>query len=77
MPMFLSALPRRLQPELMDQPGLDPARHRQALRGLRRINFWSRSAGILWPALAGLARAAQRPLRVLDQATGGGDVPNR
>ena len=29
---------RRVQPELMDQPGLDPAVHVQALRGLQRIN---------------------------------------
>lgn len=71
-------LPRRLQPELMDQPGLDPHLHRQALAGLRRVNFWSGSAGILWPPLAALARAvAPRPLRLLDLATGGGDVPIR
>jgi hypothetical protein len=73
----MAILPRRLQPEIMDQPGLDPGRHRQALRGLRRINFWSRSAGILWPALAALARTTPQPLRVLDVATGGGDVPIR
>jgi SAM-dependent methyltransferase len=72
--IMLPTLSRRLQPELMDQPGLDPALHRQALRGLRRINFWSRSAGILWPPLAALARGAARPLRVLDLAAGGGDV---
>jgi SAM-dependent methyltransferase len=72
------ALSRRLQPEVMDQPGLDPRRHRQALRGLGRINFWSGSAGILWPPLAALARAvAPRPPRVLDLASGGGDVPIR
>lgn len=72
------ALSRRLQPEVMDQPGLDPGRHRQALRGLGRINFWSGSAGTLWPPLADLARAlAPRPPRVLDLATGGGDVPIR
>jgi 2-polyprenyl-3-methyl-5-hydroxy-6-metoxy-1,4-benzoquinol methylase len=74
---MLSALSRRLRPELMDQPGLDPGRHRQALRGLGRINFWSRSAGILWPPIAALARASGRPLRVLDIATGGGDLPIR
>jgi hypothetical protein len=74
---LLPALPRRLQPEVMDQPGLDPGRHRQALRGLGRINFWSGSASILWPPLAALARATSRPVRVLDLATGGGDVPIR
>jgi SAM-dependent methyltransferase len=74
---LLSVLPRRLQAEVMDQPGLDPGRHRQALDGLRRINFWSGSAGILWPPLAALARDAARPVRVLDLACGGGDVAIR
>jgi SAM-dependent methyltransferase len=68
---------RRRQAELMDQPGLDPARHSQALRGLERINFWSRSAAILWPPLVELARRSKRPLRVLDLATGAGDLPIR
>jgi SAM-dependent methyltransferase len=67
---------RRLQPELMDQPGLDRSRHFQALRGLERINFWSRSAAILRPPLAELARRGG-PVRVLDVATGAGDVPLR
>jgi 2-polyprenyl-3-methyl-5-hydroxy-6-metoxy-1,4-benzoquinol methylase len=62
----------------MDQPGLDPRLHARALRGLARINFWSGSARILWPPLAALARRLRpRPLRVLDLATGGGDVPVR
>jgi Methyltransferase domain len=74
---LLPALSRRLRPEVMDQPGLDPGRHRQALRGLGRINFWSGSAGTLWPPLAALARASPRPVRALDLATGGGDVPIR
>jgi 2-polyprenyl-3-methyl-5-hydroxy-6-metoxy-1,4-benzoquinol methylase len=48
------------------------------LRGLARINFWSRSAGILWPALAALARQTRpNPVRVLDLASGAGDVPIR
>jgi SAM-dependent methyltransferase len=77
MPLW-TAPPRRLQPEVMDQAGLDPGRHRQALRGLARINFWSGSAGLLWPPLAALARAAgPRPVRVLDLASGGGDVTIR
>ncbi len=66
---------RRLQPELMDQPGLDEQQHRQALLGLERINRLSLSAGIFWPALARLARRLHpRPCRILDVATGGGDV---
>jgi 2-polyprenyl-3-methyl-5-hydroxy-6-metoxy-1,4-benzoquinol methylase len=73
---FLSQ--RRRRPEVMDQPGLDPARHAHALRGLARINFFSGSAGILWPPLLALARRlGTRRLRVLDLATGGGDVPVR
>ena len=66
---------RHLQPEWMDQPDLDEGRHRQALRGLERLNRWSGSARILWPSLARLARQlAPRPARVLDVATGAGDV---
>jgi 2-polyprenyl-3-methyl-5-hydroxy-6-metoxy-1,4-benzoquinol methylase len=62
----------------MDQPGLDVCRHHDALRGLARINFWSGSARLLWPALRALAReTAPEPVRVLDVATGGGDVPIR
>jgi 2-polyprenyl-3-methyl-5-hydroxy-6-metoxy-1,4-benzoquinol methylase len=69
---------RRSVAEIMDEPGLDPRRHAHALRGLARINFWSGSARILWPPLADLARrlSPRRP-RVLDLATGGGDVPIR
>jgi SAM-dependent methyltransferase len=70
---FLSE--RRREPEIMDQAGLDRARHVSALRGLARINWWSRSAGILWPPLRELARQTSGTLRVLDLATGGGDVP--
>ncbi|SRR5579885_2481019 len=69
---------RQRRPEIMDQPRLDPAAHVLALRGLVRINFWSHSAGILWPPLAALAhRLAPRPLRILDLASGGGDVAIR
>src|SRR4051812_815774 len=68
---------RRCQPEVMDQPGLCPDHHRAALRGLARLNLFG-SAGVLWPALAAMAkRIPGRPLRVLDLATGGGDVPLR
>jgi SAM-dependent methyltransferase len=67
---------RQRQPEIMDQPGLPPAEHDRALTGLARINFFSRSANILWPALIDLARDRPR-LRVLDVATGAGDLPLR
>ena len=69
---------RRREPELMDQPGLDSAHHFRALRGLGRINLLSNSAGILWPPLVDLARRlSPQPVRVLDVATGGGDLPIR
>jgi len=62
------------RPEVMDQPGLDPARHDQALRARARINYWSRSASTLWPALAELLRRLGGRLRLLDVASGGGDI---
>ena len=50
--VFAMIQARRLQPELMDQPDLDADQHVEALRGLQRINIVSRSAMILWPAIA-------------------------
>ncbi len=74
---FLSALSQRdCQPELMDDPTLDPKEHRKALAGLARINRFSNSVGVLWPSLKKFyASNPKRPLRVLDIATGSGDVP--
>jgi 2-polyprenyl-3-methyl-5-hydroxy-6-metoxy-1,4-benzoquinol methylase len=75
--MFLARLAQRQrQPEIMDRPDLDPVQHARALRGLARINRISASDAILWRPLTSLARSGQ-PLRVLDVATGGGDVPIR
>lgn len=68
---------RNLKPEIMDQPDLAAADHRQALDGLRRINAWSGSARILWSPLHQLARELRRPIRMLDLACGGGDVAIR
>jgi len=74
--LFLSRLRNRERiPELMDDPGLDPVEHRRALAGLARLNRVSGSSGVLWPSIAQLARASKRPIRVLDVATGSGDVP--
>lgn len=67
---------RRRQPEIMDQPDLDIDEHRRALRGLERINSVSGSVRVLWPALRALAGQVQpQRLRILDIATGAGDVP--
>ena len=65
---------RNRQPELMDQPDLDKDLHEQALRGLARINWFSRSNAILWPNIASAAKATDRTVRVLDVACGSGDV---
>jgi 2-polyprenyl-3-methyl-5-hydroxy-6-metoxy-1,4-benzoquinol methylase len=76
--LLRSLAQRRLQAEIIDDPGLDVQRHCQALRGLERINWLSGSARILWPALAELAgQTPQKAIRILDVATGAGDVPIR
>src|SRR4051812_15962478 len=64
-------------PELMDDPAIDPAEHRRALAGLARLNRFSNSVGVLWPAISKLAKQLQRTVRVLDVATGSGDVPRK
>jgi 2-polyprenyl-3-methyl-5-hydroxy-6-metoxy-1,4-benzoquinol methylase len=69
---------RVLEAELMDDPQLGTAEHYKALRGLALINRFSDSAGLLWRAMRDVAHpTAGQPLRVLDIATGGGDVPIR
>jgi len=72
---LLDVSERQLGRELMDDPSLDEERHRAALRGLGRINRISRTASSIWPVIPELATNLDRPLRVLDLATGGGDVP--
>jgi 2-polyprenyl-3-methyl-5-hydroxy-6-metoxy-1,4-benzoquinol methylase len=76
-PQFLTSLARRQRrAELMDQKGLDETEHCAALQGLARINWLSRSDAILWPQIEKLARAGGgSTIRILDLATGGGDVP--
>lgn len=71
---------RHLQPEVMDQPGLDHGQHHRALDAMARVNWISGSGRILWPAIRMLCEERRRtgdlrPVRLLDVATGGGDVP--
>ena len=77
--MALGAFSSRvLEPEIMDDPGLETHRHHAALRALVRINALSASAAILWKPMSRLARRLGRDrLRVLDVATGAGDIPVR
>jgi 2-polyprenyl-3-methyl-5-hydroxy-6-metoxy-1,4-benzoquinol methylase len=64
--------------EIMDQPGLDPRLHAHALSALARINFLSRSSAILFrPLIALQKRLRTDRLRILDVASGAGDVPIR
>jgi len=75
---FLSRLRTRERiPERMDDPGIDPADHRRALAALARINRVSNSTRVLWPVIPVLARELNRPVRLLDVATGSGDIPAR
>jgi 2-polyprenyl-3-methyl-5-hydroxy-6-metoxy-1,4-benzoquinol methylase len=67
---------RVLEPEDMDDPALATERLHGALTGLSRLNFVSNSARIVWRPIARLARELKaNRLRVLDIATGAGDVP--
>lgn len=62
----------------MDDPGLPVREHEHALAGLARLNRWSRGDVGLWRPLRQLAlHSAPQPLRVLDIATGSGDLPIR
>ncbi len=62
----------------MDDPTLDRKRHFDALRGLARLNGLSVSARILWLPIGRLARERKVDrLRILDVATGAGDLPIR
>src|SRR5437868_9910394 len=67
---------RHREPEEMDDPAIATERLHGALSGLTRLNFVSNSARIVWRPIIRLARELKTPrLRVLDIATGAGDVP--
>jgi SAM-dependent methyltransferase len=73
---LLSLATRERLPELMDQPGLRVATHRDALVGLRRVNVASQTVAVLWKALcrARFMQPGSPPVRLLDIGSGGGDV---
>ncbi len=74
----LSVAKRVCEPEVMDQPGLDESLHRQALKGLKRVNALTRTPRHVWYAAEAIWRplvgSETRRLRWLDLACGGGDV---
>ncbi len=65
---------RSLEPELMDHPGIEWDKHREALEGLERINFFSLAHEPIWEAVQEAA-GSKKKLRILDIATGAGDLP--
>ena len=66
---------RQRVPELMDEPGIDPAALDQALRGIARINAFSLTAGHLWRRIRRIVRKRQLTrFRILDVGCGNGDV---
>ncbi len=74
-PLFVDLTQRHLIGELMDAPDLSPQIHRQALKGLRRINVFSRTAAVVSQAIeAHRVADHDRTIRVLDLACGGGDI---
>jgi ubiquinone/menaquinone biosynthesis C-methylase UbiE len=66
---------RDLKPERMDDPNLPPNQHVAALVGLSRINRFTSVSRPIYRRLRRYAQAMNHPLRVLDIATGAGDLP--
>lgn len=67
--------PRNLLPELMDDPHLDPNKHRRALAGLRRVNIVSRTGSKISKTILDAAtRRGLKQLSILDLGCGSGDV---
>lgn len=52
----------------MDDPNLNLEEHHHALKGLERINFWSRTGSVFWQSLP------KTSLRILDIACGAGNL---
>lgn len=75
MPRHWSSLSQReLVGELMDNPSLPESQHLRALRGLRRINAFSRTPQTFFKHLRQcLGGNQEQPQRILDVACGDGD----
>jgi len=68
---------RNVIPEMMDLPGLSPSEHQAALRGLRRLNVWTRNHALAWQYISRgrNPESHSSPLNLLDVATGAADMP--
>ena len=75
--MFPDLSTRRVEPERMDDPGIDPAEHDRALAGLRRIHAWTGTTGRVWAVLRRWMLDREQPgapFKLLDVACGGGTL---
>jgi 2-polyprenyl-3-methyl-5-hydroxy-6-metoxy-1,4-benzoquinol methylase len=62
--------------ELMDRPDADPAELERSLDDLRRVNRWLGGTRSILKRLAPVAAGIRdRPVRILDVATGSADIP--
>lgn len=74
---MLRPLPRRDEPELLDAPGHDPAELAANFRDIRRVNRLLGGVATTMRHLPALIDRvpADRPVTILDLATGSGDLP--
>ncbi len=66
---------RDRQPERMDDPSLPESEHQRALAGLSRLNRVSGVSGVLYRRLRHYVGSGGETTRVLDVASGAGDIP--
>ena len=52
---------RQLEPEIMDDPDLDPVQHQRALEGLTRVHAITNSAAQLWKIIKAQITASGKP----------------
>lgn len=72
----MSALPRIAGSELMDEPGQDQRQLAVSLADLRAVNRWLGGTRVILHHLGGLIeRHPRERYRILDVATGSGDIP--
>ncbi len=67
-------LHRDQQPEMMDDPGLSKPEHQHALAGLSRLNRFSGVSSAMYRRIRRYLRPGDMPVRILDVASGSGDV---
>lgn len=73
---MVSILDRDRRPELMDRPDTPEAELRRSLADLRAVNRWLGGTRRLLRLVRPMVRVIDaRPIRILDVATGSGDIP--